>query len=135
MLGKSTIALIVLLLVFNSCKKETAQKELFPVSVSNDSITFSNFYSDTVSLEFALIRTADVHPLHNGTLNDGFALDTGTLPLSLLPNESVALGKQRFVYKTDTLLNLDVVASIAYNIREFNDSNHIGIVTTYTKNF
>ncbi|MES2621453.1 MAG: hypothetical protein V4615_11440 [Bacteroidota bacterium] len=130
----AAILCICLSLCISSCKKEEQEKELFPVVLNDSSIVFSNATSDTAFLEFALIRIAEAR-IFNGRLNDGFYLDTGTLPVALPPNEMVELEKNRFVYKTDTLRTQDQPKNIAYNFRYLADGDSVRRVKTFSKDF
>lgn len=126
------IALFWFILSVASCKKEETSKELYPVEVNDTALIFSNLNTDTVLLDFAVVRIAQAHTLSGGVSNDGFALTKGAV---LIPDIPVVILKQQFIYKTlDTLRNEDALKNISYNIRDFSDTV-TGTVTTYTKNF
>jgi hypothetical protein len=126
---------VCIALFYSSCKKEKVEAELFPVTLSGNNIVFSNTTSDSAFLEFALVRITQAHVLSSGKLNDGFAPDTSTLPVTLLPDSQVSIEKYRFFYKTDTLRNEDQPKTITYNIRHLATGDTARTVTTYNKNF
>lgn len=130
----AAIFCICLSVLITSCKKEEQEEELFPVELSGNNLIFSNTTSDTVFLEFALIRIAEAR-LFNGRLNDGFVLDTGTLPVVMIPYTRDTLEKHRFVFKTDTLRNEDQLKSIAYNIRYIAEGDTVAKAKTFSKDF
>lgn len=123
------------LLAVVCCKKEK-EKEYYTVEAQSDKFVFSNLYSDTVTLDFALVRTVIPDTLTGGTLLNGFYLDTGTLPIALVPQVPVSIEKNRFVYKNkDTLRNEQELQSISYNIREQIPGTSKDTVKTFVKNF
>ena len=101
-----------------SCKKEQ-QKNFYNVEAQSDRFIFSSINPDTVVLDFALVRSAIPDTLPSGALLNGFYLDTGTLPVTLIPQIPVTIEKNRFVFKNlDTLRNEQELHSLSYNIRE-----------------
>jgi hypothetical protein len=120
--------------VYTGCKKEEEAVVLFPVSMSDTSIMFSNITSDTAFLDFALVRISAARTTA-GRLNDGFVLDTATSPVALLPGTETAVEKRAFVYKTDTLRNADMVINIGYNVRYIAVGDSVRRVKTFSKTF